>query len=162
MAAITVLACAAGVQARVSRIVIERHESPAFGGQVFGNGGRYEIVSGRFFGEIDPKDPHNSIITDIQFAPRDARGMVQYSATFSLAKPVDMSKSNGVLYYTVSNRGRGAPTGSEDGRINLLSGWQGEPSRRRAAIRSSANLPPAPRPPSGSLTSPACRRQTAW
>ena len=62
---------------------------------------------------------------DIQFAPRNARGMVEYSATFALSKPIDMSKSNGVLYYTVSNRGRGAPSGSDDGRINLLSGWQG-------------------------------------
>ena len=84
------------------------------------------MLSGHFFGEIDPQDPHNSIIMDIQFAPRNARGMVEYSATFALSKPIDMSKSNGVLYYTVSNRGRGAPVGSDDGRINLLSGWQGD------------------------------------
>ncbi len=41
-----------------------------------------------------------------------------------------MSKSNGVLYYSVSNRGRGAPAGSDDGRINLLSGWQGDLPQR--------------------------------
>jgi len=43
---------------------------------------------------------------DLQFAPRNVRGMVEYSATFAMSKPVDMAKSNGVLYYTVSNRGR--------------------------------------------------------
>ena len=67
---------------------------------------------------------------DIRFAPRNARGMVEYSATFALSKPIDMSKSNGVLYYTVSNRGRGAPVASDDGRINLLSGWQGDLPQR--------------------------------
>src|SRR5580692_3535967 len=126
LAATSILICAPWVQARVTRIVVERRDSPAFGGQPFGKAGQYEVLSGHFFGEIDPKDPHNSIIMDIQFAPRNAHGMVEYSATFSLAKPIDMSKSNGVLYYTVSNRGRGAPVGSDDGRVNLLSGWQGD------------------------------------
>jgi Alpha/beta hydrolase domain len=126
LAATAVLICATCVQARVTRVVVEHRESPAFGGQVFGKAGQYEVLSGHFFGEIDPKDPRNSIIMDVQFAPRNARGMVEYSATFALSKPIDMSKSNGVLYYTVSNRGRGAPVGSDDGRVNLLSGWQGD------------------------------------
>src|SRR5687768_4614152 len=89
-----ILANALCAHARVIRIVIEQRESPAFGGQSFGKAGQYETLSGRFFGEIDPKDPHNSIITDIQFAPRNERGMVEYSATFALAKPIDMSKSS--------------------------------------------------------------------
>jgi Alpha/beta hydrolase domain len=126
LAATAILICSTSVQARVTRIVVERRDSPAFGGQTFGKAGAYEVLSGHFFGEIDPKDPHNSIVMDLQFAPRNARGMVEYSATFALSKPIDMSKSNAVLYYTVSNRGRGAPVGSDDGRINLLSGWQGD------------------------------------
>ncbi len=126
LAAASMLMCAAGVHARVTRVVVEHRESPAFGGQAFGQAGQFEILSGHFYGEIDPKDPHNSIIMDIQFAPRNARGMVEYSATFALSKPIDMSKSNGVLYYSVPNRGRGAPVGSEDGRVNLISGWQGD------------------------------------
>jgi len=117
------VACA---EARVIRVVVEHRESPAFGGQRFGAAGQYEVLSGHFFGELDPKDAHNSIIDDIQFAPRNARGMVEYSATFTLSKPIDMGKSNGILYYSVPNRGRGAPAGFDDGRINLLSGWQGD------------------------------------
>src|SRR5204863_8849189 len=82
-------------------------------------------LSGRFYGELDPTDPHNSIITDIQLAPRNARGMVEYSATFALSKPIDMSKASGVLYYSVPNRGNGGPSGAEEGHISLVSGWQG-------------------------------------
>src|SRR5580704_6417202 len=52
----------------------------------------YERISGKFYGELDPKDPKNALITDIQFAPRNARGMVEYVGTFSLMKPADMSK----------------------------------------------------------------------
>src|SRR5712671_8029231 len=121
-----ILICGARVDAGVVRIVIEKRESPAFRGQSFGAAGQYETLSGRFYGELDPKDPHNSIITDIQFAPRNARGMVEYSATFALSKPIDMSKSSGVLFYSVPNRGGGGPTGSEEGHISFVSGWQGD------------------------------------
>jgi hypothetical protein len=126
LAAIALLIGVSGADARVTRVVVEKRESPAFGGQIFGKAGAFEVLIGRFYGEIDPKDPHNSIINDIQFAPRNARGLVEYNATFTLAKPIDMSKSSGVLYYNVPNRGRGAPAGSPDGRVNLLSGWQGD------------------------------------
>src|SRR6185436_10692649 len=126
LATAVILANALWAHARVVRIVIEQRESPAFRGESFGKAGLYETLSGRFHGELDPKDPHNSIITDIQFAPRNARGMVEYSGTFALSKPIDMSKSSGVLFYTVPNRGRGAPTGSEDGHISVVSGWQGD------------------------------------
>jgi len=156
VAAIGFLISSNCLHARVTRIVVERRESPAFGGQAFGNAGQYEVLSGRFFGEIDPKDPHNSIIMDLPFAPRNARGMVEYSATFSLAKPVDMSKSNGVLYYTVSNRGRGAPVGSDDGRVNLLSGWQGDLLQKRDA--QTIVVPVARKADGSPLTGPVLER----
>ncbi|HUB33171.1 MAG TPA: alpha/beta hydrolase domain-containing protein [Bryobacteraceae bacterium] len=126
VSAAALLLAAAGLQARVTRIVVEQRESPAFGGKQFGQAGPYEILRGHFYGEIDPRDPHNSIIMDLQFAPRNARGMVEYSATFAIARPIDMTKSNRVLYYTVPNRGRGTPEGFDDGRVNVLSGWQGD------------------------------------
>jgi hypothetical protein len=151
-----ILICAGCLQARVTRIVVEHRESPAFHGQAFGKAGPYETLSGHFYGEIDPKDPHNSIINDIQFAPRNARGMVEYSATFALSRPVDMSKSNGVLYYSVSNRGRGAPAGVEDGRINLLSGWQGDLLQRTDA--QTIDVPVARHPDGSPLTGPVLER----
>jgi hypothetical protein len=47
------------LDARITRIVVEHKESPAYEGQSFGEGGRYERLSGRAYGELDPKDPLN-------------------------------------------------------------------------------------------------------
>lgn len=58
---------------------------------------KYEIVHGRFYGELDPASAHNTIITDLEYAPRNARGLVEYSATFAIAKPIDMRQASGVL-----------------------------------------------------------------
>ena len=123
--------------ARIVRVVIEQRDSAAFQGQSFGQIGPYERLSGHVYGELDPKNPLNSIITDIEFAPRNARGMVEYSATFSIAVPVDISKASGVLFYEVPNRGRAPlpaanarPGAMADlfkfGHIVLTSGWQGD------------------------------------
>ena len=95
LAACLVLGFAATAPARITRIVIERRESPAYRGQSFGEAGPYEWLRGRAYGELDPKAPLNAIITDLEFAPRNARGLVEYSATFTLAKPVDFSKASG-------------------------------------------------------------------
>ena len=65
----------------------------------------HERISGKIHGEVDPADPKNAGITDIDLAPRNARGTVEYIATFSLVKPKDMTKASGVLLYTVVNRG---------------------------------------------------------
>ena len=112
-------------QARLTRLTIETRQSaqpPPSGSPALA----FETLTGHFYGELDPKDPHNAIITDLPFAPRNARGMVEYSATFALSKPVDMTKSSGVLFYSVPNRGNGAPTVHEDGRVTVVSGWQGD------------------------------------
>src|SRR5262245_63909734 len=98
-----ILGCAVNVEARVTRIVIEQRQSPAHEGRGLGAVGQYEILVGKAYGELDPKDPHNTIITDLQFAPRNARGLVEYVATFTLVKPVDFEKANGAPLYAVPN-----------------------------------------------------------
>ena len=70
----------ASAQARVLTILIE-HTQPQ---------GAYERITGHISGELDPKNPLNAIITDIQLAPRNARGLVEYNATFTLLKPADI------------------------------------------------------------------------
>ncbi len=50
---------------RVSRASSMNSANPAFNGQTFGKAGPYETLPGAFFGEIDPKDRRNVIITDI-------------------------------------------------------------------------------------------------
>jgi hypothetical protein len=121
IAAAAVVVCATGavpasLEARLTRLVIEQRQES----------GSFETLSGHFFGELDPKDPHNTIITDIQLTPRNARGMVEYSATFAMSKPVDMAKASGVLFYSVPNRGNGGPTTSPEGHVSVVSGWQGD------------------------------------
>ncbi len=120
---------AATAGAKVKKIVIDKakSESPTYGGKSFGNAGQYEKIVGKAYGEIDPEDPHNSIITDIRLAPRNSRGMVEYVATFTLFKPVDLAKASNVLLYEVVNRGRRLEAGgSERGYNYLFSGWQGD------------------------------------
>jgi hypothetical protein len=126
---VALFAAPAPAGAKVTRIVIDtaKSESPAYGGKTFGKVGQYEKIVGRAYGELDPKDPHNAIIQDIQLAPRNARGMVEYVATFTLLKPVDMAKASDVLIYQVVNRGRKTdPGGSDRGYVYLFSGWQGD------------------------------------
>ena len=53
--------------------------------------GAYEQVRGTVAGELDPSDPLNAVITDIELAPRNAHGRVTYTATFTMLKPMDMS-----------------------------------------------------------------------
>jgi hypothetical protein len=92
------------VEARITRMEIVKTE-PAFGGQSFGDVGPYERLRGRVTGELDPADPANSIIQDISLAPRNARGMVEYSTNVELLKPSDMARANRILLFEVDNRG---------------------------------------------------------
>ena len=94
------------VEARAVRIEIERVESPTFEGRSFGDVGPYEKLVGRVFGEVDPEAPENAVITDIELAPRNARGMVEYAADLLILRPVDPSKGNGRIFYELNNRGR--------------------------------------------------------
>jgi hypothetical protein len=58
------LVCAVTAEARVARIVIEQRQSPAYEGRSFGAVGQYEILAGKAYGELDPKNSHNTIIHD--------------------------------------------------------------------------------------------------
>src|SRR4051794_14088175 len=83
-------------QAGITRIEITSRV-PAYGGASFGSVGQYETLRGVAFGEVDPNDPLNEVITDIKLAPRNARGMVEYNMDFWISKPVTMANANGTL-----------------------------------------------------------------
>ena len=91
--------------ARITGITITAKTSPAFSSQSFGAAGQYEQLDGTATGEIDPKDPLNAIIQDIELAPLNSRGMVEYSMDFSILKPIDTSHGNHTILYDVVNRG---------------------------------------------------------
>src|SRR3979490_2338460 len=101
---LALIAATTGADARVTRIEVTKTE-PFAAGQSFGATGAYEKVIGRYHGELDPKNALNAVIVDLDKAPRDARGMVEYSADFYVLKPLDLTKGNGALFYELSNRG---------------------------------------------------------
>jgi Alpha/beta hydrolase domain len=89
-------------------------------------GPTHERITGKAYGELDPADPKNAVITDIELAPRNARGKVEYVTTFSLVKPTGTMTFSGVLIYTVVNRGGGNALPHPAGHVTLVSGWQGD------------------------------------
>ena len=91
--------------AHITRIEITGTESPTFEGRSFGDVGPYEKLRGRAYGEVDPEDPRNAVITDIELAPRNANGMVEYSMDIYILKPVDLGRGNHKLVIDVNNRG---------------------------------------------------------
>ena len=148
-AALAILVLASSGEARITRLVIEHTET-------LGNGG-YQKLTGHAYGELDPKLPLNAIITDLEFAPRNARGMVEYVATFTLIKPADMAKASGVLLYFVPNRGRINLTGGgflndarQQGHVLVASGWQGD--LEAAEGMETLSVPVAKNPDGSSIT----------
>src|SRR5713101_3197673 len=80
-------------QARITRIEISRVE-PVFDGAGFGHVGPYEKVVGRAFGEVDPDHTLNQGIVNIDKAPRNFAGRVEYVVDIYLLKPVDLRRGN--------------------------------------------------------------------
>jgi hypothetical protein len=129
-----VLCCALAAppaEGKVARIVVDATEVTQDGAN--------ERLTGRAFGEVDPQDPLNAVITDIQLAPRNLRSRVEYMTRFTLTKPRDMARASGVLWYDLVNRGApvaanrspsslgpAATTPEQFGHVALISGWQGD------------------------------------
>ena len=90
---------------RVTRLEITSRR-PAFGGRVFGTVGTYEILVGTATAVADPREAQNAGIVDLDKAPRNAAGLVEYQFNVHILKPTDFTRSNGVLVYEINNRGR--------------------------------------------------------
>ncbi|WGT62832.1 alpha/beta hydrolase domain-containing protein [Variovorax paradoxus] len=122
-AAMAAVMAAAPAEARVTRIVID-DVAPLTGQAI-----PYEQIRGRAFGELDPNDPHNSVITDIKLGADTAGGKVRYETSFNLVKPVDMNRVSGFMWHDVPNRGGAGTIVVEErelGDIGLRSGWQAD------------------------------------
>src|SRR6202521_2489030 len=89
----------------VTRLVIAKRQM-AYGGASFGNAGSYEILTGTAYGELDPRALANTGIVNVNRAPLNAKGHVEYRVDFMVLKPVDTKKGNGRLIYDFVNRGR--------------------------------------------------------
>jgi hypothetical protein len=91
-------------EARVVRFVVEQTRRIA-DGKSFGDAGPYERLDGTVYIEVDPRDPLNADIVNLDKAPRTPKGMVGFSSPFFILKPVDMARGNHKLFYGVNNRG---------------------------------------------------------
>ena len=89
----------------VLRIEILERLAPVFDGRSFGPVGTYECVSGTIHGELDPSHPLNAPIVNLDKAPSNAAGRVEYCSDFTLMTPADLGRGNGWLLYDVPNRG---------------------------------------------------------
>ena len=148
--------CAGNAHARLTQLIITER-LPFAGGAQFGTTGAYERLKGTALMEVDPNNPLDAVITDLDKAPRNARGMVEFSSPFFIIKPVDMSRGNHKIFSTVNNRGNDAlltATSIAPASINELYlrlgyvivdiGWEGDIAP--TSTRLVANLPIALQP----------------
>jgi hypothetical protein len=135
--------CAGAAHARVTQIVIDTQTPFSSSSSI-----AYEQLSGRAFGELDPANPVNSIIQDIQLG-KDPDGKVRYVVSFRLIKPVDLANASGLLWHDVPNRGNRVNPNADmlaAGDIQLNSGWQGDNSGNTAVPAYATNTTPFPTP----------------
>src|SRR6266700_3643119 len=169
----------APAHARMKKIQITAKDSPAFGGYSWPGVGQYEKIVGKAFGELDPNDPKNAVIVDLQLAPRNAEGKVEYSFDFYILKPIHLAKGNHKMLYEPPNRGRktiGALNrgvgGNDPGSVtdaSLLansflmpqgysisfSGWDSSAGTSAAGFNTTITLPIARNPDGSSITGPS-------
>ena len=96
---------AAPAAAKLTEIMVGSVE-PFADGARFGDVGAYERVRGTFKGELDPADTRNKAIVNLDKAPKNAAGRVEYEADFYLLRPVDPARGSRKILYDVVNRGR--------------------------------------------------------
>ena len=92
------------MQARVVRVEITSRED-IDNGKPFGAAGAYEKIQGRVYFALDPANLHNQQIVDLDKAPRNTKGEVEFSSDLYLLKPKEMAKGNQAVLFEVSNRG---------------------------------------------------------
>jgi len=116
------------LKAEVTRVIVTKTE-PYLEGRVFGDAGSYLRLSGQVYGEVDPRNPLNSLIQDISLAPVNSGGMVEYVSDFVILKPADMSRSNGILFMSLPNRGNILPADTallRRGYVYVWCAWQAD------------------------------------
>jgi len=95
IAVFCVLTSAFAANARVTRVEISSRKDV--------DQGRYELITGRVFFALDPRNAHNTVIVDLDRADRNAAGDVELSSDFSIVRP--KAGGNEVLLFEAANRG---------------------------------------------------------
>jgi hypothetical protein len=79
---------------------------PIANGKNFGDIGAYEKISGIAYFEIAPDHKRNKTIADINRAPVNANGNVEFSAEFEILRPVNSKKASGLLFIETPAQGQ--------------------------------------------------------
>lgn len=119
----------------VTKVEIQQR-TPYAEGREFPGVGAYETLRGKVTFEIDPAAEANRAIVDLDLAPKNAAGRVEFSADLEILAPVDRRRSRGVLLYDVNNRGNKLALGQfngggddflmRQGYVVVWSGWIAE------------------------------------
>jgi hypothetical protein len=104
---ILLLVSADAAVAEVVRIEVQRRD----------DWGTHERIIGRVHFAVDPMAPANRSIADIDAAPRNAAGKVEFSSDVLFFRPKDAQRARGTAFVEVVNRGR-------DQALAILSGAQ--------------------------------------
>ncbi|MEH2509864.1 hypothetical protein V1291_001218 [Nitrobacteraceae bacterium AZCC 1564] len=96
---------AGGASAKVVKFEVVRTESPAFEGRTFGSVGTYDRIIASVTIAVAPNDPHNTIIVDVDKAPRNAQGQVEATTDVEILRPTNAANGNRRLFYEALNRG---------------------------------------------------------
>ena len=89
-----------------NRIELDIAETVSFAdGHGFGDAGPYERLRGRARYAVDPAAAAQSGIVDIEQAPLNADGLVEFSAELYIFRPADPARGNRRLFFDWGNRG---------------------------------------------------------
>ena len=75
-------------------------------GVPFGDVGAYELLEGTAHYAVDPSHARNQGITDLELAPRNSAGRVEFSSDFAMLRPANLDRGNRRILFDVVNRGR--------------------------------------------------------
>jgi hypothetical protein len=102
----TLLMLLVTLPARAELVALEIYKREDFaGGKEFGSAGAYEKLVGVARFAVDPNHPRNKAIVDLDLAPRNDAGKVEFASDVYILKPKNIAKGNGAIFYDVNNRG---------------------------------------------------------
>ena len=74
-------------------------------GQTFAEAGAYERLTGRVHFAVDPLHPAYTQVVDLDKAPRNAKGLVEFASDICILRPADPDIGNRRLLFGYGNRG---------------------------------------------------------
>ena len=147
--------------------VLERN--PMNDGRALGAAGPYEEIIGKITVALDPTDPVNQVIINLDRAPTNADGLVEATADLVILAPTDATRGNSIALVDVSNRGRRSVLGFNRGGDSFLMdegytvvwvGWEFDVASNPGAIR--IDVPPVDGEEVGGIGFAAVRDTTSW